>query len=172
MGNLSDDETGVPLVEDISGSEGEQRTSSSKRKRDADEKSSAKRRKVKKPKDVDDDALDADLGVNHAIAHMDSRLLADHVAQRTKRFKPDLSIVEREDWHVPGETGYFNVSPDLLKLMQAQRTRLLIPQAGRILERRSIFRHLSNTSTSPTASRKGRGSLTLRARKAIHIPSL
>ena len=57
----------------------------------------------KKPKDVDDEALDAELGVNHSIAHMDARLVADHVAQRTARFKPELSIEEREDWHIPGE---------------------------------------------------------------------
>ena len=32
---------------------------------------------------------------------MDSRLMADHIAQRTKRFQPDLSMVEAEDIHVP-----------------------------------------------------------------------
>jgi protein CMS1 len=57
---------------------------------------------LKKPKDLDDEALDVDLGVNHAIAHMDSRLMADHIAQRTKRFRPELSLVEVEDVHVPG----------------------------------------------------------------------
>lgn len=104
MSDSDEDGVGVPLLEGFPDSESTKQTSS-KRKSDPDEKSSAKRRKLKKPKDVEDDALDAELGVNHAIAHMDPRLLADHVAQRTKRFKPDLSIVEREDWHVPGEKG-------------------------------------------------------------------
>jgi protein CMS1 len=32
---------------------------------------------------------------------MDSRLLADHIAQRTQRFQPDLSPVEADDWRIP-----------------------------------------------------------------------
>nr|POE90128.1 protein cms1 [Quercus suber] len=80
-----------------------------KRKRDEDTTASSikkakkqKQRKSKKPKDVDDGALDVENGINHAIAHMDSRLLADHLAQRTKRFQPDLSIVEVDEWHISG----------------------------------------------------------------------
>jgi hypothetical protein len=42
---------------------------------------------------------------------MDGRLLADYVAQRTKRFGGDLSLVELEDRHIPGEQ---NVTPDIL----------------------------------------------------------
>ena len=79
--------------------------SSTKRKRDADgkpeSKRATKRRRSKKPKDVTDDALDLDAGLNHAIGHMDGKLLADHVAQRTQRFQSDLSIVELEDIRVP-----------------------------------------------------------------------
>ena len=107
MSDSDDQEVGVPLFEGFSDSPPpEARTSTKKRKHDSEtkseEKKSAKRRKLKKPKDVDDEALDAELGVNHAIAHMDSRLMADHIAQRTKRFRTELSLVEAEDYHIPG----------------------------------------------------------------------
>ncbi|KAK5164222.1 Protein cms1 [Saxophila tyrrhenica] len=99
MSDSESDKTGVPLVENLSDSP--QPKANTKRKRDNEEKQSAKRRRLKKPKDVDERALDAELGVNHAIAHMDSQLLADHVAQRTQRFRPDLSLVEKDEFHVP-----------------------------------------------------------------------
>ncbi|KAL8985561.1 MAG: hypothetical protein Q9205_000763 [Flavoplaca limonia] len=41
------------------------------------------------------------LGINTAISKMDTRLLADYVAQRTKRFGDDLSVVELEDLYIP-----------------------------------------------------------------------
>ncbi|KAK5113141.1 hypothetical protein LTR85_010959 [Meristemomyces frigidus] len=105
--DLKEPEEGVPLFEDVSdsGSAGGAALPSAKRKRDDDSKPeskrAAKRKKMKKPKDVDDEALDVELGVNHAIAHMDSRLMADHIAQRTKRFQPDMSMMEVEDSYVP-----------------------------------------------------------------------
>lgn len=104
MTGLDNDQNGVPLFEGFSDSASPP-PSSKKRKQDApsnEDKKSSKRRKSKKPHDVDEDALDVDLGVNHAIEHMDSRLLADHIAQRTKRFRPELSMVEVEEVHVPG----------------------------------------------------------------------
>ena len=97
-----DGQAGEPLIEQLSDSDAPNAPKPAKRKRDTEEKQSAKRRKLKKPKDVDDNALDAEAGLNHAIAHMDTRLLADHVAQRTKRFKPELSLLESEECHVPG----------------------------------------------------------------------
>ncbi|KAF2208249.1 hypothetical protein CERZMDRAFT_114759 [Cercospora zeae-maydis SCOH1-5] len=54
----------------------------------------------RKPQDIDDSALDVDKGINTAIAQMDSQLMADYLAQRTKRFQPDLSLVEAEDWRL------------------------------------------------------------------------
>ena len=103
MSDFDGDAIGEPLFEGLSSPEPPHST---KRKRDAESKSdsrrTAKRRKLKKPKDVDDGALDMELGVNHAIAYMDSRLMADHIAQRTRRFQPELSVVEMEDIHVPG----------------------------------------------------------------------
>lgn len=109
MSDSDSEQAGVPLIEDISDSDTPATSNATKRKRENDNdndaptesKRAAKRKKAKKPKDVQDDALDEEKGVNHAIAHMDSSLMADHIAQRTKRFKPDLSLVEAEDLHVP-----------------------------------------------------------------------
>ena len=84
MPDSDEEQIGVPLLESFSDSDSPQPPTSAKRKREVEFKSeskkSAKRRKLKKPKDVDDEALDVELGVNHAIAHMDSRLMADHIA--------------------------------------------------------------------------------------------
>jgi protein CMS1 len=108
MSDSDDGQGGVPLFEGVSGASSPEPGHPAKRKRaeDADEKPGSKRavkksKQTKKPKDVDDDALDLTQGINHAIAHMDSRLMSDHIAQRTKRFRPDLSLVEAEDLHVP-----------------------------------------------------------------------
>ena len=107
MSDSDSEQAGVPLIEDVSDSDAPATSNAAKRKRENDpdapveSKRAAKRKKSKKPKDVQDEALDEEKGVNHAIAHMDSNLMADHIAQRTKRFKPDLSIVEAEDLHVP-----------------------------------------------------------------------
>ncbi|CAD0099635.1 unnamed protein product, partial [Aureobasidium mustum] len=109
---------GIPLLEPLSPSaspEPQTRPSGSKRKREdgdedeapATQTKAAKRKKAKnakkakQPKDIEEDALDLEAGVNHAIAHMDSQLLADHVAQRTKRFHNELSDMELEDMHIP-----------------------------------------------------------------------
>jgi len=88
MSDSDDGHTGVPLVEGFSNGHAPDSQASAKRKREDDSKTeskrAAKRKKTKKrPKDVEDDALDTELGINHAIAHMDSRLLADHMAQRS-----------------------------------------------------------------------------------------
>ncbi|KAK5133484.1 hypothetical protein LTR08_007726 [Meristemomyces frigidus] len=104
MSEPTDVEAGEPLIESShSGSPAPQ--PSTKRKREDDvkpeSKRAAKRKKSKKPKDVDDEALDLVVGLNHAIAHMDSRLMADHIAQRSKRFRPEMSVVEVEDSYVP-----------------------------------------------------------------------
>ena len=109
MSDSESDQAGVPLVERLSASASPERSTSAKRKRGdhdvkAETKRAAKRRKAKRPKDVEDEALDLEQGVNHAISHMDSRLLADHIAQRTKRFQAEMSLVELEDSYVPGMT--------------------------------------------------------------------
>ncbi|KAK0510118.1 hypothetical protein JMJ35_007512 [Cladonia borealis] len=62
-----------------------------------------KLKKAKKAKRVEDDNLDLEHGLNLAIGKLDSRLQADYVAQRTKRFSSELSLVELEDRHVPAK---------------------------------------------------------------------
>lgn len=47
--------------------------------------------------------IDDDLGINRAIALMDNSLMVDYIARRTKRFRPDLSVVESDDISIPGE---------------------------------------------------------------------
>ncbi|GAB7355997.1 hypothetical protein MBLNU459_g6624t1 [Dothideomycetes sp. NU459] len=110
MSDSEDGTAGVPLIEPVSRSTSPEPHASGagKRKRGdesetaaTESKRAAKRKKSKKPKDISDEALDEEKGVNHAIAHMDSQLLADHIAQRTKRFQTDLSTVELEDLRVP-----------------------------------------------------------------------
>ncbi|KAF2170316.1 hypothetical protein M409DRAFT_19138 [Zasmidium cellare ATCC 36951] len=108
MADSDDDQVGIPLIEDLSDWSPPAAKKSSKRKREgneeeglADKKAAKKKKRTKKkPQDVEDEALDTKLGINHAIAHMDSRLMADHIAQRTRRFQPDLSLVEAEDIHI------------------------------------------------------------------------
>ena len=46
--------------------------------------------------------LDLDHGVNVIIGNMDKHLLADYIAQQTKRFLTELSPVELEDLRIPG----------------------------------------------------------------------
>ncbi|KAK7623967.1 U3-containing 90S pre-ribosomal complex subunit-domain containing protein [Phyllosticta citricarpa] len=98
----SEDGAGVPLIEPVPGSPAD--GNGSKRKRgeeEAKQSKRAKRRKNKQPKDVHDEDLDEAAELNRSIGRMDSRLLADYMAQRTKRFEPDLSFVELEDRYVP-----------------------------------------------------------------------
>ncbi|KAL8872497.1 MAG: hypothetical protein Q9174_001884 [Haloplaca sp. 1 TL-2023] len=42
--------------------------------------------------------------IDDAIGKMDSRLMADYVAQRSKRFGRDFSLIELADVHIPGKT--------------------------------------------------------------------
>ena len=87
-----------------------QQTSSNKRKREPEpelkihtEKKPVERRKQKKPKEIHDEDLNEELGINAAFSRMDSRLLADYIAQRTLRFgEQELSAVELADRHFPG----------------------------------------------------------------------
>lgn len=65
-----------------------------------------KKAKRRKPRSgIQDQDLDLDLerGLNLAIGRMDRGLLADYIAQRTKRFHSELSAVELEDLHIPGK---------------------------------------------------------------------
>lgn len=75
----------------------DERQQDRKRKREAKQDGNTRERRTKRPRDIDDHAIDSERQVNQAIAHMDSALMADHLAQRTKRFRPALSVVEADD---------------------------------------------------------------------------
>jgi protein CMS1 len=81
---------------------------SKKRKRTEDLKQRAKKTKSakhshnRKTKAIEDDELDTEAGVNNMFSHMDSQLLADYVATRTRMHESDLSLVELEDKYIPG----------------------------------------------------------------------
>lgn len=63
----------------------------------------AKRRKARSGVQDQDLDLDLERGLNLAVGRMDRGLLADYIAQRTKRFQSELSAVELEDLHIPGK---------------------------------------------------------------------
>jgi len=67
-----------------------------------DSKKPAKKNKRKKRRIVDDADIDVAAGLNNAFAHMDSQLLADYVAQQTRKHESNLSSVELEDKYIPG----------------------------------------------------------------------
>jgi nitric oxide reductase activation protein len=46
--------------------------------------------------------LDLEAGLNRAFERMDGQLLADHLAQKTRRFGTDLSPVELADLYISG----------------------------------------------------------------------
>ena len=79
-----------------------------KRKRDDEDDGkvapAAKRKakKAKKAKPAENTNVDLESGINNALGRMDNRLLADYVAQKTKHFEGNLSLVELEDKHIPG----------------------------------------------------------------------
>ena len=70
----------------------------------AESKRSIKKKKVKKIKDSEDETMDQEQGINTSIGRYDNRLLADFVAQRTKRFDPGLTLIELEDRHISGKS--------------------------------------------------------------------
>ncbi|KAL9120414.1 MAG: hypothetical protein Q9187_003037, partial [Circinaria calcarea] len=77
-----------------------------KRKRTADDSTAIIRTpKTKKTRNLGpifDQGLDLENGVNTAIGTLDSHLLADYVAQKTKRFDDNLTMVELEERRIPG----------------------------------------------------------------------
>lgn len=77
----------------------------SNRKRNRDEEEAgtrlSKRKKKARRKITAEEVIDEELGVNTAIGQMDSQLLSDYVAKRTKKFEPNMSAVEMEDRYIP-----------------------------------------------------------------------
>ncbi|KAL2161301.1 hypothetical protein VTH06DRAFT_8521 [Thermothelomyces fergusii] len=70
-----------------------------KRKLQDDEKPRKKHKKHKKVREDEAD-LDVEAGLNRAFERMDGQLLADHLAQKTRRFGTDLSPVELSDLYI------------------------------------------------------------------------
>ncbi|KAG7291680.1 csm1-like protein [Staphylotrichum longicolle] len=70
-----------------------------KRKVQDDDKPRKKQKKQKKVREDEDD-LDMEAGLNRAFERMDGQLLADHIAQKTRRFGTDLSPVELSDLYI------------------------------------------------------------------------
>ncbi|KAH0543769.1 hypothetical protein FGG08_001951 [Glutinoglossum americanum] len=81
------------------------RTGPKKRKHDTELEAREKvveQKRTKKTSSFNDELISN--GLNHAFAKMDSRLLSDYVAQRTRRFGGDLSSVEIEDKYIPAKS--------------------------------------------------------------------
>ena len=99
-----------PFIERLSASpEPTSAPTSHKRKRGAVEQSAGKAtkksKKSKKSKAAEEDGLDVKNGINTAFSHMDNQLLADYVAQRTRKHQSELSTIELEDTYIPGKLG-------------------------------------------------------------------
>jgi len=107
---MSDSEAsgGVPLIEP----EFDPSSTSKKRKQAGDaegnpdskraaKKAKRKEKKKLKVKDINEDDLDQELGVNRAFERMDGVLLGDYINSRTRLYGKDLSSVELEDKFVP-----------------------------------------------------------------------
>jgi hypothetical protein len=105
------DQSQEPLLERLSVTpEPEQFPSSNlpskKRKRGPEKehtsKKAAKRSKRKNERAAEEEKFDIGSGINNAFSHMDSQLMADYIAQRTRKHESDLSAVELEDKYLPG----------------------------------------------------------------------
>jgi protein CMS1 len=51
---------------------------------------------------TENEEIDLTMGINRIFARMNNHLLADYVAQRTRKFEDDLSPVERDDRYIAG----------------------------------------------------------------------
>jgi len=72
-----------------------------KKRKSQDDGGSKKKRKRQVREDEGD--LNVEAGLNRSYERMDSQLIADHVAQKTKRFGTDLSSIELSDLYISGE---------------------------------------------------------------------
>ena len=65
-------------------------------------KDGVKKPRSKKKKVDEEEGLDIDAGINTSFAYMNSQLIADHIAQKTRKYESDLSSIELEDRYIPG----------------------------------------------------------------------
>jgi protein CMS1 len=122
----TDEDLREPLLERLSATPepNDSAKASKKRKRGGIEqgaKKAAKNPKTKKGKTNEDDEIDVEAGINKAFAHMDNQLLADYVAQRTRKYESDLSSVELEDKYLPGKFECFPKRLQLILLLSSHR---------------------------------------------------
>lgn len=112
-----EDELQEPLLEQLSASPEPDFTgpSSKKRKRGVVEQGAKKAAKTKSKKTTEDDELDVLAGINNAFSHMDNQLLADYIAQRTRKYESDLSSIELEDKYIPGRLSHVRGFVKLIK---------------------------------------------------------
>jgi protein CMS1 len=76
-------------------------TSPRKRKRSGASTSEQQLRK-RNHSTTENEEIDLTMGINRIFARMNNHLLADYVAQRTRKFEDDLSPVERDDRYIAG----------------------------------------------------------------------
>ena len=77
-------------------------TENKSRKRPTEDDGGSKKKRKKVRQDEGD--LDAEAGLNLAVARMDGQLIADHMAQKTSRFATELSSIELSDLYVSGKS--------------------------------------------------------------------
>lgn len=114
-----EDELQEPLLVRLSASPEPDSTgpSSKKRKRGVVEQGAKKAaKKTKSKKTTEDNELDVLAGINNAFSHMDNQLLADYIAQRTRKYESDLSSIELEDKYIPGRLSHVGGFVKLIKL--------------------------------------------------------
>lgn len=103
---MSEDDLQEPLVERLSASPDPENKDTSSKKRKRGSAIDTSKPKSKKAKAQNEDDLDVEAGINRAFAQMDNQLLADYVAQRTRKYESDLSMIELEDKYIPGIIPY------------------------------------------------------------------
>jgi hypothetical protein len=94
-----------PLLERRSASpeaEDSKRASKKRKRGTLENDSKTASKKTRKAKAIEEDEIDIELGINNAFSHMDNQLLADYLAQRTRKYESDLSTIELEDKYIPG----------------------------------------------------------------------
>lgn len=79
-------------------------TSSRKRKRNIS--STSEQLQERKHPTTEIEEVDPSVGINRVFSRMNNDLLADYVAQRTRKFEDDLSPVEWGDRYIAGKLFY------------------------------------------------------------------
>ncbi|KAI1001010.1 hypothetical protein K3495_g7186 [Podosphaera aphanis] len=101
---LNEESLQEPLLESIdSDLESKIHPINSRKRKNPESKSQeqiAKKPKSKSKKHAENTDIDIEAGLNLGFHKMDSQLLADYIAQRTKKYQSDLSSIELEDKYI------------------------------------------------------------------------